>query len=47
MRAAAMRAGQEFHACHSCGDPAYEGTYCGRGGEYCENNDDMNSDDEL
>ena len=43
MRDAAMRAGCEFVACWSCGEPAYEGTLCGRGGEYCEHNDDMES----
>ena len=46
MRAAAVRAGLEFHACHSCGEPAYEGTFCGRGGGYCEYNDEMSADEE-
>ena len=46
IRGAAVRAGLEFQACHSCGEPAYEGTLCGRGGGYCEHNDEMNTDDE-
>ena len=31
--------------CEHCGEPAYEGVYCGRGGDYCEHND-MGTDDE-
>jgi len=46
MRDAAVRAGLDFMACQSCGEPAYEGVRCGRGGEYCEHNDRMDSDDD-
>ena len=40
-----MQAGCVFTDCGRCCEPAYEGAYCGKGGGFCENNDDMDADE--